>query len=219
MAPDTISPGGVARAPARLLPGRGPGDRIRQLGAPAGRDARGGAEAKAKKPEAGAAGLLAIGGIDYQADPGGAAPTDRPRLPACSWRTPSVPASRPWPARGRKCGALASSSGGLSPPARQGIDRRGADRGGRQAATWPALALLAPGHPWLLRVTGADSRVTFRPESEGPGLAVAMSSEQADSLALEPFLHSGVALVGAARKPDDFYARKTAVCPTARTAS
>ena len=44
VAPDgalvVLPPGGAARAPARHLPGRRPGDRLRQLGAPAGRDAR-----------------------------------------------------------------------------------------------------------------------------------------------------------------------------------
>ena len=39
-------------------------------------------EAKPKKPEADPAGLLAIGGIDYQADPGGAAPTESAPTPS-----------------------------------------------------------------------------------------------------------------------------------------
>jgi len=76
------------------------------------------AEAKAKKAEAEAVGLLAIGGIDYQAAPAALPRPSRPRPRACCWRSPSARPSGPWPVPGRKCGASASSSARPSPGSR-----------------------------------------------------------------------------------------------------
>ena len=93
---------------------------------------------------------------------------------------------------------------GLPPAARPGLDRRGTDRGGGQAAAWPALAVPAPGHPRLLRVAGAGGRPAGGPEvGRASAWPVPRSSEESASLALAPLLHSGVALAGAARKTED----------------
>ncbi len=74
-------------------------------------------DGKPKSPEDKAADLLAIGGIDYQAEPGGVAPTQVAPTPACCWRSPSA-GFRTLAGTDRKCGASASSSTRPSPSSR-----------------------------------------------------------------------------------------------------
>ena len=173
-----------------------------------------GAEAKAKKPEAGAAGLLAIGGIDYQADPGGAAPTESAPTPSVLVADSQRAGFKALAGTGPEVRCIGELFGAVFPRQRDKVLTGAEPTEGvvkqQLGRRWLCLHLATHGFfESPARIAALRSGL----KSEGPGLAVAMSSEQADSLALEPFLHSGVALVGAARKPDDFLFAKDGSLP------
>ncbi len=208
-----VSPDGVLTLfPLAALPGRRPGTYLLEelsigyvssahrlaeaLAAPS--------EGKPKSPGADAAGLLAIGGIDYQADPGGAAPSE-------SAPTPGVLL-----AESQRAGfkALAGTEVEVrsiarlfdaSFPRQHGLVLTGAlptegavkQQLGRH---WRYVHLATHGFfesPARVAALRAGSK------SGGFGLASVGSWEESDPLALSPLLYSGVALVGAARSSDD----------------
>jgi CHAT domain-containing protein/tetratricopeptide (TPR) repeat protein len=161
-------------------------------------------EAKPKSPEADAAGLLAIGGIDYQADPGSAAPTE-------SAPTPSVLL-----AESQRAGFRALA--GTEPEVRRVAQLFDAAFPSQRAVV---LTGAAPTEAAVKQQLGRRMRYLhmathgFR---ESPARVAAMrsglksdgfrpagvgSSEESASLALSPLLHSGVALAGAARRTED----------------
>jgi len=164
------------------------------------------AEAKPTKPEADAAGLLAIGGIDYQADTGGAAPTE-------SALTPGVLL-----AESQRAGFRALA--GTEPEVRRIAQLFNAAFPQDQAlvltgaAPTEAAVKQQLGRHWRhlhLATHGffesparvAAIRAGLKSDGFGFSLAGVGSSEESASLALSPLLHSGVALAGAARKTED----------------
>jgi len=161
-------------------------------------------EAKPKSPGADAAGLLAIGGIDYQADPGGAAPTESAPSPhvlvAETQRAAFGPLAGTEP-EVRHIGQLFAAAF----PRQQAMVLTGA------APTEAAVKLLLGRHWRQLHLAThgffeSPARVAALRaglKSDGFGLAGAAGSEESASLALAPLLHSGVALAGAARKTED----------------
>ncbi|MFI5460994.1 MAG: tetratricopeptide repeat protein [Isosphaerales bacterium] len=161
-------------------------------------------EAKPKSPEEEPAGLLAIGGIDYQADPGGATPsesaptpgvllaeTQRAAFGALAGTEPEV----------RRIGQLFDTAF----PQQHAMVLTGA------APTEAAVKLLLGRHWRHLHLAThgffeSPARVAAQRaglKADGFGLAGFGSSEESASLALAPLLHSGVALAGAARKTED----------------
>jgi CHAT domain-containing protein/tetratricopeptide (TPR) repeat protein len=161
-------------------------------------------ETKSENPEAKASGLLAIGGIDYQADPGGAAPTE------------AVPTAGVLLAESQRAGFKALA--GTEPE----VQRIG-QLFGATFRQQPALVLtgvqpteaavkheLAQHRRYLHLATHgffeSPARVAAlraRAKSDGFGLVGVGSAEESAALALSPLLHSGLALVGAARKTED----------------
>ncbi len=171
-------------------------------------------EAKAKEPEADAAGLLAVGGIDYQADPGGAAPTE------------SAPTPGMLLAESQRAGFTALA--GTGPEVRSIAQRFDAAFHKQQALVLTGAAptkvavkqQLAQHWRYLHLATHgffesparvAAIRAGMKPEDFG--LAGIGGSEESASLALAPLLHSGVALVGAGRKPEDMGAGRESSLP------
>jgi len=162
------------------------------------------AETKPESPEADAAGLLAIGGIDYQADPGGAAPTESApisrMLVANSQRAAFGPLAGTGP-EVRRIGQLF----GAAFPQQHAMVLTGA------APTEAAVKLLLGRHWRNLHLAThgffeSPARVAAMRaglKSDGFGVAGNGSSEESASLALSPLLHSGVALAGAGRKTED----------------
>ncbi len=161
-------------------------------------------EDKAKKLKADAAGLLAIGGIDYQADPGGSVPSELPP-------TPSVLVAE---SQRAAFGALAGTGPevrhigelfGAAFPNQHALVLTGAEPTAgvvkRQLGRhWRYLHLATHG---FFESPARIAALRAGLKSEGFGLAGAGSSDESASLALAPLLHSGVALAGAARKPED----------------
>jgi CHAT domain-containing protein/Tfp pilus assembly protein PilF len=161
-------------------------------------------EPKPKDREAEAAGLLAIGGIDYQADPGGAAPSESAPTPgvllAGSQRAGfrALAGTRPevrriaqlFDAAFPKQHALVLTGAAPTEAAvKQQLGRH-----------WRHLHLATHGFfESPARVAAMRAGLTW----DGFGLAGAGSSEESASLALSPLLHSGVALDGAARRTED----------------
>jgi len=207
-----VSPDGLLTLfPLAALPGRRPGTYlvedlaigyvssahrlVETLAAPS--------EAKRKSPEADAAGLLAIGGIDYQADPGGAAPTESAPTPgvllAESQRAGFTALAGTEP-EVRRIGQLFDAGF----PSQHAVVLTGA------APTEAAVKLLLGRHWRHLHLAThgffeSPARVAALRaglKADGFGMAGVWSSEESASLALAPLLHSGVALVGAARKTD-----------------
>jgi CHAT domain-containing protein len=160
-------------------------------------------EAKPKSTEAKAAGLLAIGGIDYQSDPGGAAPTD------------AAPAPGVLLAESQRAGFKALA--GTEPEVRRIAQVFDAAFPRRHtlvltgAAPTEAAVKQELGHHWRylhLATHGffesparvAAMRAGLKPDEFG--LASAAGSQESASLALAPLLHSGVALSGAGRSTE-----------------
>jgi CHAT domain-containing protein len=166
------------------------------------------AQSKATKPGPSAAGLLAIGGIDYEADAGRAVPAESgptsPVLLADSLRAAFNPLAGT-ELEVRRIAALfdaafsqerASILTGAAPTesaVKQLLGRR-----------WRHLHLATHGF-FESPARVAALRAGVNPN--GSGLADAQSSkeEESASLALTPLLHSGVALAGAARKTEEVW--------------
>jgi tetratricopeptide (TPR) repeat protein len=216
--------GGLTQFPLAALPGRQPGTYlieemaigyvssahrlVETLAAPS--------EAKPKSPEAEGSGLLAIGGIDYQADPGCASPTE-------SAPTPSVLL-----AESQRAGFKALAGTG---PETQRIGQLFGAAFAQQHAlvltgTAPTEAAVKQqlGRHWRhlhLATHGffespariAALRAGLKSDGFGPGLTGAGSSEESVSLSLAPLLHSGVALAGAAHKSEDLGAAAESSLP------
>jgi CHAT domain-containing protein len=163
-------------------------------------------DGKPKSPEADAAGLLAIGGIDYHADAGGAAPTE------------SAPTASMLLADSQRAGfkALAGTEPevrsigqlfGAAFPQQHALVLTGAapteatvkQQLGRR---WRHLHLATHGF-FESPARVAAIRAGLKLDGFGFGLVGVGNSEESASLALSPLLHSGVALVGAARKTED----------------
>jgi len=208
VAPD----GALTQFPLAALPGRRPGTYLLEdlaigyvssahrlvetLAAPS--------EAKPKRPDAEVSGLLAIGGIDYQADAGGAAPSE------------SAPTRGVLLAESQRAGFTALA--GTEPEVRRiaqlfdaAFPRQHAMVLAGAAPTEAAVKLLLGRHWRNLHLAThgffeSPARVAAMRaglKSDGFGLAGVAGSEESASLALAPLLHSGVALVGAARKTED----------------
>jgi CHAT domain-containing protein/Tfp pilus assembly protein PilF len=161
-------------------------------------------EGKPKSPEAQPAGLLAIGGIDYKADPGGAAPSESVPTPgvllAESQRAGfrSLAGTEP---EVRRIGQLFEAAF----PEQHAVVLTGAAP--TEAAVkqqlgrhWRHLHLATHG---FFESPARVAAIRAGLKSDGFGLAGVGSSEESASVALSPLLHSGVALVGAARKTQD----------------
>ena len=161
-------------------------------------------EAKPKSTEDKAAGLLAIGGIDYQADPGGAAPTE-------AAPTPGVLLAESQRAGFRALAGTEPEVRGIAElfdaafPKQHALVLTGA------APTEEAVKQQLGQHRRYLHLAthgffespARVAAVRAGLKSDGFVLAGVGSSEESASLALTPLLHSGVALVGAARKSED----------------
>ncbi len=161
-------------------------------------------EGKPKSPAGNSADLLAVGGIDYQAEPGSAAPTEAAPTPGVLL------------AESQRAGFKALA--GTEPEVRH-IAQLFDAAFPRQhplvltgAAPTEAAVKQQLGRHWRhlhLATHGffeSPARVaTLRAglKSDGFGIAGAVGSEESASLALAPLLHSGVALAGAARKTED----------------
>jgi tetratricopeptide (TPR) repeat protein len=161
-------------------------------------------EAGPKDSVAKAAGLLAIGGIDYRADPGGAVPSETAPTPGVLL------------AESQRAGFKALA--GTEPEARRISQLFGATFPQQHALVLtgakPTEAAvkreLAQHRRYLHLATHgffesparlAALRVSLK--SDGFGLADVATSEESAALELSPLLHSGLALVGAARKIED----------------
>jgi CHAT domain-containing protein/Tfp pilus assembly protein PilF len=160
------------------------------------------AESKSKRPEA--AGLLAIGGIDYQADPGGAAPTELASSPgalvADSQRATFVALAGTGP-EVRTIGKLF----GAAFPQQHALILTGAEP--TEAAVKQQLGRR---NRYLHLATHgffeSPARVAARRAGRGSdeiGSAGFGTSEESASLAMAPLLHLGVVLAGAARRAED----------------
>jgi CHAT domain-containing protein/Tfp pilus assembly protein PilF len=160
-------------------------------------------EARTENREAKARGLLAIGGIDYRADPGGAAPSDTAPTPGVLL------------AESQRAGFKALA--GTEPEARRIGQLFGATFCQEQALVLtgaePTEAAvkheLTQRRRYLHLATHgffeSPARVAALRaglKSDGFGLAGVGSSEESAALALSPLLHSGLALAGAARKTE-----------------
>jgi CHAT domain-containing protein/tetratricopeptide (TPR) repeat protein len=159
---------------------------------------------KAKRPVANDAGLLAVGGIDYQADPGGAVPTESVQSPgvlvAESQRVGFTALAGTGP-EARRIGQLFDAAflqqhalvlTGAEPTEAAVKQQLGRRRRYLHLATHGFFESPA-------RVAALRAGL----KSDGYGIAGAGSSEEAASLSLAPLLHSGVALAGAARMTED----------------
>ncbi len=161
-------------------------------------------ERKPKSPAADGSGLLAVGGVDYKADPGGAAPTETAPTPSMLL------------AESQRAGFRALA--GTEPEARRVTQLFGAAFPQHQALV---LTGVAPTEASVKQQLGRHWRYLHLATHgffESPARVAAMraglnsddfgpagvgKSEESASLALSPMLHSGVALVGAARKTED----------------
>ncbi len=204
VAPD----GALAYFPFAALPGRRPGTYLLEdLAIGYAGSARrmveslvGPSEGKSKKRDAEPGGLLAIGGIDYQAEPGSAAPTDSVPTPSVLVADSQRSAFGALAGTGpevRRIGQLFSAAF----PQRQAIILTGAapseDAVKQQLdRKWQYLHLATHGFfesPARVAAVRADL------DSDEYSPNGAEESEDSASLALAPLLHSGVALAGAAR--------------------
>ena len=161
-------------------------------------------EAKLKKPGADATGLLAIGGIDYQADPGGAAPTESAPTPgvllAESQRAGfrALAGTEPEVRRiGQLFDAAFTQQQALVLTGAAPTEAAVKQQLGRH---WRYLHLATHG---FLESPARVAAIRAGLKSDGIGPAGLRSSEEEAWFALAPLLHSGVALVGAARKTED----------------
>jgi tetratricopeptide (TPR) repeat protein len=165
-------------------------------------------EAKATKPEPSAAGLLAIGGIDYQADAGRAAPSESaptsPVLLADSLRAAFHALAGTEPEVRR----IAELFGAAFPQQRALVLTGAAptESAVKQllGRRWRHLHLATHG---FFESPARVARLRAGQSPNGSGLIDPQSSkeEESASLALTPLLHSGVALAGAARKAEDVW--------------
>jgi len=210
-----VSPDGpLTLFPLAALPGRRPGTflvedlsigyissahrLVETLAAPAG--------AKATKPERDAAGLLAIGGIDYQAHPGSPVPSESAPTPSVLVADSQRAGFKPLAGTGSEAlhiGELFSAAF----PEHHALVLTGAEptEGAvkqQLGQHWRYLHLATHGF-FASPARIAALRAGLKSDDFGSGLAGARGSEELASLALAPLLHSGVALAGAARKPED----------------
>ena len=166
------------------------------------------AEAKATKLEAETAGLLAIGGIDYQADAGRAAPAESARtspvLLADSLRAAFNALAGTEP-EVRRIAELFDAAF----PSKRTLVLTGAAPTEMKVkqllgSRWRHLHLATHG---FFESPARVARLRAGQNPSGSGLADVQSSteQESASLALTPLLHSGVALAGAARKTDDMW--------------
>jgi len=157
-------------------------------------------ESKPKRPDTELAGLLAIGGIDYEANPGGADPAE-------SQPTPAVVVAD---AQRGVFGALAGTGlevqsigklFGAAFPRQHALVLTGAEPTEATVKQqlrrhWRYLHLATHG---FFESPARVAALRAGLKSDGFGLAGAAGSDESASLALAPLLHSGVALAGAAR--------------------
>jgi tetratricopeptide (TPR) repeat protein len=208
-----VSPDGLLTGfPFAALPGKRPGSyliedlAIGYVGS--GRrlvEAAAAAESDASKPRADA-GLLAIGGIDYRADPGGAAPTESHTTPSVLVADSQRAGFRPLAGTGpevRHIGELFEAAF----PQQHALVMTGSEpRAGavkqKLGGHWRYLHLATHGF-FESPARIAALRAGLKSESFGFGRPGAARSDESASLALAPLLHSGLALVGAGHKPDD----------------
>jgi CHAT domain-containing protein/Tfp pilus assembly protein PilF len=210
VAPD----GPLTHFPLAALPGRRPGTYLLEdvaiayvssahrlsetLAAPS--------DARSENPEAKAAGLLAIGGIDYRADPGAAAPSETAPAPApgvllAESQRAGFKALAGTEPEARRIGQLF----GATFPQKRALVLTGAEP--TEAAVKHELVQhrryvhLATHGFFESPARVAALRAGLK--SDGFSLAGFGSSEESAALALSPLLHSGLALVGAARKTED----------------
>jgi CHAT domain-containing protein len=173
-------------------------------------------EAKPKSPEADAASLLAIGGIDYQADPGGAAPSESAPTPgvllAESQRAgfKALEGTEPEVQRiGQLFDAAFLQQHALVLTGAAPTEAAVKQQLGRH---WRHLHLATHGF-FESPARIAALRAGLKSDGFGPGLTGAGSSEESVSLSLAPLLHSGVALAGAAHKSEDLGAAAESSLP------
>jgi CHAT domain-containing protein len=162
------------------------------------------ADDKARRSEIEAAGLLAIGGIDCQADPGGAAPTGLARTPSVPVAESQRAAFGALPGTGPEVRHIGELFGAAF-PLQHALILTGAEptEGAvkqRLGQHWRYLHLATHG---FFVSEGRALALRAGLKSQGFGLAGAGSSEESASLALAPHLYTGVALAGASRKPKD----------------
>ena len=160
-------------------------------------------EAKPKRTQADAAGLLAIGGIDYQANPGGAMPAESTPTPSILLEDSQRSAFGALAGTGpeaRRIGQLFDATF----PQQQALVLTGAapTEGAvkhRLGQHWRYLHLATHGF-FESPARVAALRAGLNSDSVAAGTG---GSEESPSSVLAPLLHSGVALAGAAQKTED----------------
>ena len=100
-------------------------------------------EAKPKSPEAELAGLLAVGGIDYQADPGGAAPSESAPTPGVLLAESQRAGFKALAGTEPEVRSIAQLFGASFPGCRNANDFSRSD-GCLRVATWPRVGMTWP---------------------------------------------------------------------------
>jgi CHAT domain-containing protein/tetratricopeptide (TPR) repeat protein len=161
-------------------------------------------EAKLISPEAGPSGLLAIGGIDYQADPGGAVPTELAPTAGVLLAESQRAGFGALAGTGPEVQRIGEIFGKIFPQEHAVLLRGAAPTEGalkqQLGQHWRYLHLATHG---FFESPARVAALRAGLKSDDFGLAGFGSSEESASLALAPLLHSGVALAGAARRTDD----------------
>ena len=161
-------------------------------------------EGKPKSTEDAPCGLLAIGGIDYQGDPGPAVPADSAPAPSVLLAGASRAAFGALAGTGPEVQSIGKLFDAAFPRQRALVLTGAAPTEAgvkRQLARSPRYLHLATHGFFESPARVAAMRAGLKADEFG--LSGAIVSDESASLALAPLLHSGVALVGAARRFED----------------
>ena len=157
-------------------------------------------EGKSRKREAELAGLLAVGGIDYQADSGGAAPAESAPTPSVLVADSQRSAFGALAGTGPEVRSIANLFSAAFPKQQFLVLTGTAPTEGavkqQLRQHWRYLHLATHG---FFESPARVAAIRAGLHSDSFGLAGFETAEESASLSLVPLLHSGVALAGAAR--------------------